>query len=132
MKKIDKIALIYLKEQKVLATLSKGKNTYYLPGGKREVGENDHETLIRECKEELDVMIKEETIKHYGVFEAHAHGKEEDILVKMTCYLADFEGELKANSEIQEIAWLGYNDLDKISEVDQLIYQNLYEKKLIK
>jgi len=32
---IDKIALIYYKEGKVLSTLSKGRNKYYLPGGKK-------------------------------------------------------------------------------------------------
>jgi len=131
MKEIDKIALIYLKYKKILSTLSKGKDTYYIPGGKREEGETDEETLIRECKEELSVDIIKDTIKYYGAFEAQAHGKAEGILVKMTCYMADFEGEMKASSEIQEIKWLGYDDLDKISPVDKLIFRDLYEKGLI-
>jgi len=58
MKEIDKIALLYLKDGKILSTLSKGKDTYYIPGGKREQGETDEETLIRECKEELSIDIK--------------------------------------------------------------------------
>ena len=36
MKLIDKIALIYVKDKRILCTLSKGKDIYYLPGGKRE------------------------------------------------------------------------------------------------
>ena len=68
MKEIDKIAFIYLKENKILSTLSKGKDTYYIPGGKRENNETDEETLIRECKEELSIKIKKETIKYYGTF----------------------------------------------------------------
>ena len=67
------------------------------PGGKREGNETDEETLIRECKEELDIDIKRDTIKYYGTFEAQAHGKAEGILVKMTCYMAEFEGNLKAS-----------------------------------
>ena len=63
MKIIDKIAFIYVKDGKILATLSKGKDTYYIPGGKREGTEKDEDTLIRECKEELDIDIKEDTIK---------------------------------------------------------------------
>ena len=131
MKKIDKIALIYLKDGKILSTLSKGKDTYYIPGGKREGKEKDEETLIRECKEELTIDIIKNTIKYYGTFEAQAHGKTEGVLVKMTCYMAGFEGKLKANSEIQEIKWLDYNDLDKISPVDKLIFTDLYQKRLI-
>ena len=103
MKEIDKIALIYLKNGKILSSLSKGKDTYYIPGGKRENNETDEETLIRECKEELSIEIKRDTLKYYGTFKAQAHGKAEGIIVKMTCYMADFEGELKANSEIQEL-----------------------------
>lgn len=76
MKKIDKIALIYLKDGKILSTLSKGKDTYYIPGGKREGKEKDEETLIRECKEELTIDIIKNTIKYYGTFEAQAHGKQ--------------------------------------------------------
>lgn len=131
MKIIDKIALIYLKDGKILSTLSKGKDTYYLPGGKREGNETDIETLIRECKEELDITIREDTIKYYGTFEAQAHGKAEGILVKMTCYIADFYGTMRANSEIEEIRWLDYNDLDEISPVDKLIFNDLYGKDLI-
>jgi len=132
MKIIDKIAYIYIKDNKVLSTLSKGKDTYYLPGGKRENNETDIETLLREIKEELDVNIKKETIKHYGNFEAQAHGKAEGIIVKMTCYTADFEGELKASAEIQEITWLQYKDIDKVSPVDKLIFKDLLDKGLIK
>ncbi len=131
MKEIYKIAFIYLKDKKILSTLSKGKDTYYIPGGKREGNETDEETLIRECKEELTIDIKKETIQYYGTFEAQAHGKAEGIIVKMTCYLAEFSGVLQPSSEIEEIRWLEYKDLDIISPVDKLIFKDLYEKKLI-
>jgi len=132
MKEIDKIAFLYIKDGKILSTLSKGKDTYYIPGGKREGNESDEETLIRECKEELTIDIKKETIKYYGTFEAQAHGKAEGVLVKMTCYMAEFDGELRPDSEIQEMTWLDYSNLNvKISPVDQLIFKDLYEKRLI-
>ena len=132
MKEIDKIALLYLKDGQILSTLSKGKDTYYLPGGKRELNETDEQTLIREYKEELTIDIKEDTIKYYGTFKAQAHGKAEGIIVKMTCYTAEFIGEIKPSSEIQEIRWLNYKDIDIISPVDKLIFKDLYEKGLLK
>ena len=132
MKEIDKIAFIYLKNGKILSTLSKGKDAYYIPGGKREGSETDEETLIRECKEELTIDILKDTIKYYGTFKAQAHGKAEGIIVKMTCYIADFEGTLKPASEIEEIKWLDYSNLNvKISPVDELIFKDLFEKNLI-
>lgn len=66
MKLIDKIALIYVKDKRILCTLSKGKDIYYLPGGKREKDESDTDTLLRECKEELNVEIIKDTIQYYG------------------------------------------------------------------
>lgn len=128
---IDKIAWIYLKDKKILSTLSKGKDKYYIPGGKRELYENDVETLVREVKEELSVDIETDSIKYYGTFKAQAHGKKEGIVVKMSCYTADYKGELKEDSEISKIVWLTYNDLDKISPVDKLIFEDLHNKGLL-
>lgn len=128
---IDKIAWIYIKDKKILSTLSKGKDKYYIPGGKREENENDAETLIREIKEELSIDIIENTIKYYGTFKAQAHGQKEGVIVKMSCYTADFHGELKEDSEIDRIVWLAYKDLDKISPVDKLIFEDLHNKGLL-
>ena len=128
---IDKIALIYIDNGKILSTLSHGKSTYYLPGGKRDGIETDEETLIRECKEELNVDIKIDTIKYYGTFEAQAHGKQDGVIVKMTCYTAEYDGELKPSSEVDELVWLDYNDLEKISPVDKFIFEDLHQKNMI-
>ncbi|CAL2095139.1 DNA mismatch repair protein MutT [Tenacibaculum sp. 190524A02b] len=128
MKEIDKIAFIETKEGKVLSTRSKGKIKYYIPGGKRELGETDEETLVREIKEELDVDIKKETIEYVGTFKAQSDGAKEGVLVKMICYKADYEGGLKPASEIEEVKWLDFKDLNIISEVDKKIFKFLKEK----
>jgi len=129
---IDKLAWIYVKDKKILSTLSKGKDKYYIPGGKREGLENDIEALAREIKEELSVDLDLDSLKYYGVFKAQAHGHAEGVVVKMSCYMADYTGELKVDNEIAEIIWLEYKDLDKISPVDQLIFESLHNKGLIK
>lgn len=123
MKEIDKIALIVLENGKILSTKSKGKNKFYIPGGKREKNETDHQTLIREIKEELSVDILQETIKYVGTFIAQSDGDTAGINVKMTCYEANYLGVLEKNNEIEEIRWLSYKDLDLISEVDKIIFK---------
>ena len=128
---IDKVAFLYLQDGKILSTRSKGKDKYYIPGGKRESGETDIETLVREVKEELSVDIIESSAKFYGVFEAQAHGKAEGVIVKMTCYTAEYTGELKADSEIAEIVWLTMEDIELVSPVDKLIMADLHEKGLL-
>ena len=132
LKEIDKIAFIEIKDGKILSTKSKGKTTYYIPGGKRENGESDIQTLIREVAEELSVKIIPNTAEYIGTFSAQSYGAKQGIQVIMTCYKAKYSGNLKANSEIEEIKWLNYSDLAIISEVDKKIFTFLHEKVELK
>ncbi len=100
---------------------------YYIPGGKREPGESDMDTLVREIREELNVTILVDTAEHLGTFHGQAHGHPEGTLVRMTCYTADHQGVLQPDSEIEEIAWLTHADRDRVSPVDQIIFDHLRE-----
>ena len=128
---IDKIAYIRLKDGQILSTRSKGKTAFYIPGGKREAMESDLETLIREVKEELDVRIIADSVKYMGTFIAQADSHPQGVSVKMTCYFADYEGVLKASSEIEEIKWLNYRDMDLVSHVDKKIFSFLKSKGML-
>lgn len=131
MKIIDKLAWIELKNNTILSTKSYGKDKYYIPGGKRETGETDEQALLREINEELSVTLDSPTLRYLGTFEAQAHGHAEGIIVRMTCYTAAYTGELEVSAEIEEMKWLNYSDKDKISEVDQLIFDHLKENGLL-
>ncbi len=122
---IDKVAWLYLEDGRVLGTRSAGKDTFYLPGGKREPGESDVATLVREIREELSVEIDAASARHVGTFEAQAHGHTSGVTVRMTCYTASFEGEPVASAEIEELAWLTTADADRISPVDRIIFAHL-------
>jgi 8-oxo-dGTP pyrophosphatase MutT (NUDIX family) len=124
---IDKVAWLRLEDGRILSTRSRGKDVWYLPGGKREPGESDVETLVREIAEELTVAIASATAVHAGTFEAQAHGHATGVLVRMTCYAADYEGTLTPSNEVEELAWLTYADRERVSPVDQLIFDHLHE-----
>lgn len=126
---IDKIAWIYIQNRKILSTRSKGKDTFYLPGGKRETGESDVQTLTREIQEELSVDLLPESLEYLGTFEAQAHGRKDK--VRMTCYTGDYTGELIPDSEVEEIIWFNYADRGRSSPVDQLIFDWLKAHDLI-
>ncbi|HEX2622784.1 MAG TPA: NUDIX domain-containing protein [Phototrophicaceae bacterium] len=132
MKMIDKLAWLHIVDRKILITRSRGKTTYYLPGGKREAGETDQVALIREIEEELSVTLNPESLQHMGTFEAQAHGQSEGVVVRMTCYSGDdYQGTLTPASEIEEMTWFTYQDKAKTSAVDHLIFDWLLEQKLI-
>ncbi|MGI5201802.1 NUDIX hydrolase [Spirillospora sp. CA-108201] len=128
---IDKIAWIHLKDGRILSTRSRGKDAYYLPGGKREPGETDIDTLVREIGEELAVAIDPATAAHLGTFQAQAHGHTEGVTVRMTRYTAGHQGEPAPSGEIEEVAWPAYGDRARVSPVDQIIFDHLHAAGLL-
>jgi 8-oxo-dGTP diphosphatase len=128
---IDKLAFIELRDRKILETKSYNKDTWYIPGGKREQGETDEQALVREVREELQVALLPETMRLYGTFEAQAHGKPEGTMVRMTCYTAQYIGTLTPSSEVEKLDWFSYAQRGLISAVDQIIFDDLKSKNLI-
>ena len=128
---IDKIAWLHLHAGRLLSTRSRGKDRYYIPGGKREPGETDAQTLLREIKEELTVDLDPAALAHAGTWEAPAHGHPAGVLVRMTCYQATYTGTLQPAAEIEEVVWLTYRHRAQVSAVDQLIFDWLREQELL-
>src|SRR5687767_11654832 len=84
---IDKLALIEIRDKKVLVALSKGKDKWYVPGGKREAGETDEQALVREIQEELGMALDPLKLEYFNTYEAQAHGKPAGTLVRLRCYM---------------------------------------------
>ncbi|MFT6927129.1 MAG: 8-oxo-dGTP diphosphatase [Psychromonas sp.] len=129
-KEIDKLAWLYIRDGKLLSARSKNKELFYIPGGKREQGESDLQALTREVKEEISVELIPASIKYAGTFKAQADGKNSDTMVKLSCYFADFQGDLCADAETQEIDFISYQNkslcsLASIKVMDWLKSQNL-------
>lgn len=128
---IDKLAWVHIVDGRLLGVRSHGKDAFFLPGGKREAGESDHEALVREVSEELSVDLRVSTISPVGVYEAQAHGRPEGVNVRMTCFRADYDGELRPSAEIEELAWLTAHDRDRMSLVTQIIFDSLRAQHLL-
>jgi 8-oxo-dGTP pyrophosphatase MutT (NUDIX family) len=122
---IDKIAWIEISGGKILSTKSRGRQCYYLPGGKREAGEGDLDTLTREIREELSVTLIPETAKFVGEFQAQADAYPDGVKVQMRCFECKYVGDLLPAAEIAEMIWLDYSDRHLTSPVDQIIFDYL-------
>ncbi|HEX4059455.1 MAG TPA: NUDIX domain-containing protein [Streptosporangiaceae bacterium] len=123
---IDTVAWVRVEQGRVLCARPRGKDVFYVPGGKREAGETDLQVLLREIAEELTVTLLPETVRPVGTYEAHQpDGSAPGALVRMSCYTGDYLGTLAASSEIEEIAWFSYADLPRVPPVDQLLFDDL-------
>ena len=124
--------MIYLKDGKILLARSKGKEVFYLPGGKREQEESDEQTLKREVKEEMSCDLVEGSIKPFGIFQGQADGKVEGTIVMLRCYIAELAQEPCANNEVEELRYFSASDLIDVPETDWQIYHLLIERGLLK
>jgi len=125
----DKIALLCIRDRKVLMARSKGKEHFYMPGGKRDEGETDIECLVRECREELGVEVDPKSAFLYGVFSSFSYVDKP--LAKLTMYQANFKGTLTPTSEIESIDWMSYKDREKAIGSGRILLDELYWKGLI-
>ena len=114
---IDTVAWVHLDNGLILCARPRGKDVFYIPGGKREGTETDLETLRREISEELTVALLPGTERHVGTYQASG--------VRMSCYAAGYTGTLAASSEIDELAWFRYADRPRVPPVDQLLFDDL-------
>jgi 8-oxo-dGTP pyrophosphatase MutT (NUDIX family) len=125
MRTIDTVAWVCLAEGRILGTRSRGRELFYIPGGKRHAGESDLHTLLREVREEVSVELLPGTAEHFGTYEAAADGHGEGVRVTMACYTAAHRGILAAAGEIAELAWLEYADRDRTAPVDRVVFDDL-------
>lgn len=123
---IDTVAWVRVEHGLILCARPRGKDVFYIPGGKREGAESDLQTLLREISEELAVRLVPETVRPAGTYEAEQPGAHPDgAVVRMSCYTGDYCGTLAPSSEIDEFAWFSYADRPRVPLVDQLLFDDL-------
>jgi 8-oxo-dGTP diphosphatase len=108
---LDVVGWMHVSEGRLLTVRARRRDRLYLPGGKREPGEDDWTALSREVREELGVRLDRETFRGIGVVEAPAHDQPPGTRVRMACYTAGYHGELTATGEIDE--WMYVDPADE-------------------
>ncbi len=133
MKQLVTAGLVVIKNRKLLLAFSKNKKAWYLPGGKINDGETTLNALIREIKEELNILLKNEELKFYTHISAPAFGEHPEIIMEQDCFLHNLVETPKPTAEINDIKYFSTNSYQSETQVPGvvLLMQKLKEDDLI-
>lgn len=132
---MHKSAGIIIKNGALLVLRSKGKDTFYAPGGKVDSGETSKQALCRELQEEVSIVVAEDALTLFGHFEAPAHDKDGITLVMDVFFVNDYSGEVVASNEIAECQWVDSSNVDDIAISTIFrneVFPSLVEQGLVK
>ncbi len=125
---IDSVSWVLVRGRRLLTVRTRGKDKFYLPGGKREAGESDVECLCREVGEELGVDLDPRSFSLFSVLDELADGYSDGRRVHMTAYTARYGGRLRPGREIAELAWLGSADTHRCPPAGRRVLGVLAER----
>jgi 8-oxo-dGTP diphosphatase len=123
---LEKVAWVHVLDRRLLVSRNRGANLFYLPGGHREQGESDLQTLTREVMEELGVTLRLETVSHVGTYQALRDGR--DDLLTYIAYTARHDGVIAPHSEVEELAWVTSAEGDRVTDAVRLVLAALVDR----
>lgn len=103
-----RVSAVVLKDEsgRVLMVRKRGTVRFMLPGGKPEPGESAAQTAVRECYEELGLVLDPQALSPLGVYTAPA-ANEPGRDVEGTVFTHPFAGPGHPAAEIEELRWIG-------------------------
>jgi len=128
---VDSLAWLHIRDRRLLMVRTRGKELFYLPGGKREPGESDVQALTREIQEELGVTLHADSFSFQRSVTATADGFDDGRQVTMLCYTAAHGGDPAPGREIAELTWTGTADATRCPPAGQRVLAYLHSRGLI-
>lgn len=117
---IHKAAGVIIKDRKILVVKSNRNDYFIAPGGKIEIGESPQQALIRELKEELQIVVSDFDLFEFGTFTHPAAGKNDKIVCMEVFIVKNWIGDINPDHEIIQTLWLSSIDPNNI-EVGSVI-----------
>ncbi|UFS58407.1 NUDIX hydrolase [Subtercola endophyticus] len=99
-------ALVLIRERRMLMVTARGRDVLFLPGGKIDTGETPVEAVVRESREEVAVVLDEQSIRSLFTVRVQAHGEPEGRMVEMTLFEATTPDDPTPSAEVDAVHWV--------------------------
>lgn len=118
-------AVAVLRDRRVLMVTSRGRDVYYLPGGKIDPGESAAEAAAREAHEEVALVFDPGALTELFEVQTLAHGEPEGRMVHMRVFLAETDGSPTPSGEVDSVHWVTTADAGRCPPAGHAVLDRL-------
>lgn len=98
-------AVALIRDRRMLMVTARGRDVWYMPGGKIDHGETEADAAVREAWEEIAVRLDPGELVKLFTVRIQAHGEPEGRLVRMSVFAASSTAEPAASAEVSAVHW---------------------------
>ncbi|MBC9926528.1 MULTISPECIES: NUDIX domain-containing protein [unclassified Leucobacter] len=106
-------AIALIRDRRVLMVTARGRDVWYMPGGKIDPGESGAEAAAREAFEEVALRLDPAQLDELFTVVTQAHGEPDGRLVRMRVFAASSPDEPEPSAEVSAVHWAGTADRDR-------------------
>lgn len=107
------VAMVFDEQERILLVRRRGADHYQLPGGKIEDGETASDAVCREVLEEVELMLRKDSLTFVGQADGRAM-VDYEATVSAQVFTGEASGSARPASEIEDLIWF---DLNQESDV---------------
>lgn len=99
-------AIALVRERRVLMVTARGRDVYYMPGGKIDPGETAAEAAAREAFEEVALRLDPGALEELFEVRTLAHGEPDGRHVRMVVFRATTDASPEPSAEVGALHWV--------------------------
>lgn len=106
-------AIALIRDRRVLMVTARGRDVWYMPGGKIDAGESGAEAAAREAFEEVSLHLDPAELDELFTIVRQAHGEPDGRLVRMRVFAAETAHTPQPSAEVSDLHWASTADRER-------------------